>query len=42
MKGKKKWYQGEIGKDIPITIVGLIVEVLIIIGIYAEILWVYR
>lgn len=42
MKARKKWYQGEIGKDIPITIVGLIVETIFFIGIYVEILWVYR
>lgn len=46
MKGnvrtKKKWYQGEIGKDLPITVVTMAGWIAILIGIYIEILWVYR
>lgn len=39
---KKKWYQGTIGEDLPITIVGLIVEVVTIAGLFAYTRWVYR
>lgn len=39
---KKKWYQGEIGADLPITIVGLIAEFLMFAGLFVYTLWVYR
>ncbi len=42
MKAKKKWYQGEIGKDLPITVATMAVWIASLIGIYIEILWVYR
>jgi hypothetical protein len=46
MKGnvrtKKKWYHGEIGKDLPITVVTMTGWIAILIGLYIEILWVYR
>lgn len=39
---KKKWYQGEIGEDLPITVVAVVAEMLIIAGLFAYTLWVYR
>lgn len=39
---KKKWYQGEIGRDLPITIVTTIAWVGMIATVFAYALWVYR
>lgn len=42
MKTRKKWYQGTIGEDLPITIVASAVWCLTLAGIIAEVLYVYR
>lgn len=39
--GGKKWYNGEIGYDIPITIVGVIGALLMGAGLFALVLQVY-
>lgn len=39
--GGKKWYNGEIGYDIPITIVGVIGALLMGAGLFALVLKVY-
>ncbi len=39
---KKKWYQGTIGEDLPITVVASVAWCLTLVGIIAEVLYVYR
>ena len=39
---KKKWYQGTIGEDLPITVAVSVAWCLTLVGIIAEVLYVYR
>ena len=39
---KKKWYQGTIGEDLPITVAVSVAWCLTLAGIIAEVLYVYR